>query len=85
MQERLEALLVAAYDELRADVLGDADRRRQLEQHCERRRRQVHMYMHMYMCMGMCMYMHMCMHMYMWPAGAALRAARWQVHMCMHT
>ena len=36
MQERLEALLVAAYDEIRADLSGDSARRGKLEVHCER-------------------------------------------------
>ena len=35
-KERLEALLVAAYDEIRADLSGDAARRGKLEAHCER-------------------------------------------------
>ena len=36
LQERLEALLVAAYDEIKADLSGDAARRERLEAHCER-------------------------------------------------
>ena len=36
MQEGLEALLVAAYDEIRADLSGDASRRSKLAVHCEK-------------------------------------------------